>query len=451
MDLALEIILSNVLSIVIFVLFIYSAIVSLQENEKRAAKYFLLFAILVAVLFFIPFLLQKSIGREFALVLEIITASSLLVVFFPFSAKKVKVEMPIKKYDERDVMFSRNTLVPGTEKFETYYKDKPDKKNLDDKFRMKPGLLKKGTLFYHPFTFASAEANFFTVSALKEYIDGEKNVDKVEIKQDELTKYLKGWAKKLGAISVGITEMKDYHFYSHKGRGEIYGNEINNTHRFGIAFSFEMDKEMIDSAPQGTAVMESAQQYLVSGTVAVQIAAFIRELGYEAKAHIDGNYEVVCPLVARDAGLGEIGRMGLLMTPELGPRVRLSVVTTDIPLLVDELKQDDSMIDFCEKCKKCALVCPSHSISLTKRREIDGILRWKINSEACFTFWSAVGTDCGRCMSVCPYAHPNNLLHNFIRFGIKHFPVFRTIAVKLDDLFYGKRPTPKKFPDWISF
>ena len=47
-----------------------------------------------------------------------------------------------------------------------------------------------------------------------------------------------------------------------------------------------------------------------------------------ARAHIDGNYQVIAPLVARDAGLGTIGRMGLLMTPELGPRVRLAVVTT---------------------------------------------------------------------------------------------------------------------------
>ncbi|MFQ6103859.1 MAG: hypothetical protein ACE5OP_06150 [Candidatus Glassbacteria bacterium] len=52
----------------------------------------------------------------------------------------------------------------------------------------------------------------------------------------------------------------------------------------------------------------------------------IRNLGYPARTHIDGNYRVVCPLVARDAGIGEIGRMGLLMTPRLGPRVRIAVV-----------------------------------------------------------------------------------------------------------------------------
>ena len=31
--------------------------------------------------------------------------------------------------------------------------------------------------------------------------------------------------------------------------------------------------------------------------------------------------------------LGVIGRMGLLMTPDLGPRVRISVVSTNMPLI----------------------------------------------------------------------------------------------------------------------
>lgn len=101
------------------------------------------------------------------------------------------------------------------------------------------------------------------------------------------------------------------------------------------------------------------------------MATFIRNLGYEARAHIDGNYEVVCPLVARDAGLGELGRMGLLMTPRLGPRVRISVVTTNLPLVTDEPLNDYSVTDFCTICKKCADACPSQAISFAPQEEID--------------------------------------------------------------------------------
>ena len=83
-----------------------------------------------------------------------------------------------------------------------------------------------------------------------------------------------------------------------------------------------MDKQALDHAPHGPVVMESAQQYLSAAAIAVQAAAFIRRLGWPAEAHIDGNYQVICPLVARDAGLGEIGRMGLLMTPPRANGIR---------------------------------------------------------------------------------------------------------------------------------
>jgi reductive dehalogenase len=249
---------------------------------------------------------------------------------------------------------------------------------------------------------------------------------------------------------VGITELRDYHLYSHLGRNEPYGQPVDLNHSYAIALTVEMDKHMIDRAPYGPIVMESAQQYLVSGAIAVQIAEFIHALGYPARAHIDGNYRVVCPLVARDAGLGEIGRIGLLMTPELGPRVRLAVVTTDLPLISDERSRDHSVMDFCTKCQKCALVCPSRAISFDDRTEIDGVQRWQIDSEACFTYWCSVGTDCGRCVRACPYSHPNNALHNLVRLGVRSSPLFRTIAAKMDDLFYGRIPAPFALPGWMD-
>ena len=118
---------------------------------------------------------------------------------------------------------------------------------------------------------------------------------------------------------------------------------------------------------------------------------------------MDGDYRVICPLVARMRGLGEIGRMGLLMTPYHGPRVRIAVVTTDLELIPDEHIPDSSMIDFCTICGKCAENCPPKAISSGDRIEIDGALRWRIDSDMCYRYWSAMGTDCGRCMTVCPF------------------------------------------------
>jgi reductive dehalogenase len=247
---------------------------------------------------------------------------------------------------------------------------------------------------------------------------------------------------------VGFTGLEEYHLYSHKGRGPRAGQPISRKHKHAIAITVGMEHRMMQSAPQGSTLMESYDQYLRSGILALKLAAWITELGYEATAHIDGNYEVICPLVAADAGLGTIGRMGLLMTPRLGPRVRISVVTTNLPLAYEPVLPDRTTLHFCHQCKKCARVCPSSAIPEEPRKIIEGARRWQIDSERCYQYWTTSGTDCGRCIISCPYSHPDNAFHQFIRWGIKNNLLFRHLAIKLDDLFYGKKPAIKEMPDW---
>ena len=429
---------------VLVLLFVTMAIAFLLEKEKRPAFFSFLSSFLFLLLFVAFYYFSDDEKVYFASsFVGLITIISVLLLI-PFKNRKhIKPGRVKKQFDERDVMFSRVELVPGTEKFEDYYKRNPEKKVLDDKFREKPGLLSHNASQYHPLKFASAEANFMAVEAFVPFKKENVFTEKQKIKSKEASNYIKKWAKQIGAASVGITELKKQHLYSIKGRGKEYGNEIVQAHPFAIAFTVEMDKEMLDMAPASEAIMESSQQYLHSANIANQISLFIRNLGYSALAHFDGNYQLICPLVAKDAGLGEFGRMGLLMTPELGARVRIAVITTDLPLVTDEYKYEPSVIDFCTICKKCADNCPSRAISFKPMQEIDGVVRWKINHEACFTYWSITGTDCGKCIQVCPYAHPDNLMHNLVRKGIKNSYLFSNMALQMDDLFYGRKTDNK--------
>lgn len=61
--------------------------------------------------------------------------------------------------------------------------------------------------------------------------------------------------------------------------------------------------------------------------------------------------------VAREAGLGWIGRNNLLITPKFGSRVRLVSILTDIPLKPGEPVQRD-----CGDCRNCISLCPAHAI-----------------------------------------------------------------------------------------
>lgn len=436
---------------IFFGLFIYSFIVSLVEKETYAAKRFLCIAFIVALPYLLTFYLEFNYKDIIALIIILLPIITTIFFILPIKGtKKLKVDSPNSKYDERDIVFSRRRLKEGTEKFNEYYERRPENLEKDLNFKTKPGLLSEDSTNYNPLVYASAEATFFTVEQFIDKVDGEISAKKIDLTPETITHYLKKWAKHLGVKDIGITEVQEYHKYSYGGRSFNYGQEIQLNHKYAIAFSVEMDHYMTATGPLAPTVLESAQQYLNAGSIAIQLATFLRNIGHSSRAHIDGNYQVLCPLVARDAGLGEIGRMGLLITPNLGPRVRLAVVTTDTPLIIDTVKEDKSVIDFCNKCMKCAEVCPSNSISFEDRKIINGVERWQIDASSCFTFWCTNGTDCGKCMSVCPYSHPSNLLHNFIRFGIRNNIYFRKLAILLDDYFYGKKPLSKPIPKWME-
>jgi len=63
--------------------------------------------------------------------------------------------------------------------------------------------------------------------------------------------------------------------------------------------------------------------------VATSLAEFIRLLGHDAIPA--GNDMALSIPLAVDAGLGELGRNGLLITKEFGPRLRLCKVFTNLP------------------------------------------------------------------------------------------------------------------------
>ena len=394
-----------------------------------------------------------------------IVAGLLLLLFFPFSAaNRFTYRPPAGRVHEADSVLSRRVLEPGTRAYMDYYTTHPGFKDPDDRSRSAPGLLSTLSRYYHPGTFAAARANFRIIESLG-LIRSQPSIYKDPMLPDpdtggagprgnpdpaKTTTFIIEWLKRSGAHSVGITQLQPYHLYSHKGRGPLSGQPVVNNHSTAIAITVEMDHRMMRSAPAGTSVMESSEQYLRAGTLALKLAAFIRELGFDSTAHIDGNYEVICPLVAVDAGLGTIGRMGLLMTPGLGPRVRISVVTTDLVLTYSSAATDRTALHFCHLCRKCADNCPAAAIPDGPRSRQEGSLRWKIDSEKCYHFWTLSGTDCGRCITVCPYSHRDNWFHRFVRWGIKNNLFFRHLAIKLDDIFYGHRPSISPLPGWAD-
>ncbi len=444
--------------VVCFILFFPSAFLlyaffqSALELERRATTrlgfLFLAWVIVIAVIVIWP---EQVLRDNLLIGAALLIIAVAIVLLFPWPEKGWSWSRgKPDRIDERNIMFSRTELIPGSDRYNSYYQEFPEHKELDDHFRKYPGLLSAESSFYNPWLFGAADAAFFTVESLHPKTDGPVNKAKLDQDPEDVSNFIANWASELGCHSLGITTLQDHHLYHTGGRKHNYGEEVENSHAFAIAFTVEMDFQRVRSAPRGPIIMESSAQYLKSGTIAVQLAAFIRSVGYSARAHIDGKYQVRCPEVAKDAGLGELGRMSLLMTPNLGPRVRIGVVTTDMPLTVSQPRPDTSLLKFCRICKKCAETCPSQALSYDDPKEVGGTKQWVVNQEACFTYWCKIGTDCGRCISVCPYSHPDNLLHKVVRVLIKSSSLFRPFAVKMDNWLYGRKPPEKELPGWMK-
>jgi hypothetical protein len=72
--------------------------------------------------------------------------------------------------------------------------------------------------------------------------------------------------------------MKPEFYYSHRGRHREHYGKNNRSTSFGIAFAVEIKKDMIDSAPAMTAMVESSRTYLKAATIGLSISYFIRSL-----------------------------------------------------------------------------------------------------------------------------------------------------------------------------
>lgn len=389
------------------------------------------------------------------LFLFVVTALVILIALFRNSKpESIRIPGPQRRIDERDAIFHRfYRLQPGTADFKTYYQQHPEKKEFDDAVRAMPSLAAPGSKSYHPLVSPFVDATFDVVEKLTGSLDWgplPKNSVPMQASAGEFTRRVKGFARYLGADLVGATRLNPAYVYSHIGRSPgTWGAPITLNHPFALAFAVKMRHDMIRRAPETPELIETAHKYIDAAKIGVAVAGYIRQLGYEARAHADGNYRVLCIPIAADAGLGEPGRLGLLITPQFGPRIRLSVVTTTMPLVPDK-PIHFGVQHFCTICKKCAENCPSGSIDGGEKKVYSGVEKWQSDQESCYRFWRKQGTDCAVCINVCPYSYPNTLLHKIMRWFVRRNNLSRRLAFRGDLFFYGRRPkNTHALPDWL--
>jgi formate hydrogenlyase subunit 6/NADH:ubiquinone oxidoreductase subunit I len=311
----------------------------------------------------------------------------------------------MRRSDERDVMFVRARYEKGASDFNEYYSRNPEKLEMDNEIRSMAQPFSEGTATFHPQIAPFGDAGFMLLDQIKMLDTYQKSDLQTEVDALEVSKQIKNMLVYLGAADVGFTGIDLNDLYSHRGRMGEYGKEIIETLPGGIVIVYEMDKECVNRAPQLEQGIEVVKAYMQLATMGLWLTNYIKLLGYDAKAHIDGNYMAFLPPIAEKAGLGEVGRMTTLVHQKYGPRVRLALITTDLPLVFDK-PNTFGLKEFCDVCNRCSKTCPGKAISPESIGEISGkkVEGWSINQEECYKVWRRVGTDCGVCLSVCPFS-----------------------------------------------
>jgi len=213
-------------------------------------------------------------------------------------------------------------------------------------------------------------------------------------------------ARMFGAAGVGIARIDRRWIYACDRNGSAV--EIPDEYEFAIVMIIRMDPKAIGKSPAFAACAETGLAYSRMTSCIGSLAEYIRSLGYCA-IPMCNDTALSIPL-AIDAGLGEMGRNGLLITPGHGPCVRICKVFTDIPLKADK-PIEFGVADFCRKCKKCAHACQADAIGAEEEPSFDtacpsnnpGILRWTVDHDRCYGFWLENGGDCSSCIAACPF------------------------------------------------
>ena len=227
---------------------------------------------------------------------------------------------------------------------------------------------------------------------------------------DDVHNKIKGLALTGGAFKVGVADIRPLNELT-------VGDPTTFDFPSAVSFAVEIPAAAVMSARESPSEeMREAYKYCNKKLKAIgmQMVEALGSAGHKAR-FVDPSERVdperlLGPIshkaIARLSGLGWIGKNGLLMSEEYGPRFRMGTVLTDMPVPMNPSMLDDD----CGDCTMCIDMCPTNSlkgsVDLKGRSwDRDEVIDW----EKCGRYEKALIGDgsrpekaCGKCIAVCP-------------------------------------------------
>jgi len=192
-------------------------------------------------------------------------------------------------------------------------------------------------------------------------------------------------------------------------------SEVEEAARQGCQYGISIATALTALPSLGQASKEYYNEYWRVSNLLKETSQYladkIKEAGYNAVSlagqKISDRYRTPLPFktLATRAGLGWIGKSGVLITKEYGNAIRLNGVLTSMPLQTGTPINES----LCGSCTECVTHCPGKAIKgilwnvHTDRDElVDPFACQRIITERGKRFGVDVAT-CGICLSICPW------------------------------------------------
>lgn len=384
----------------------------------------------------------------------------------------------VERFDQKYQMFNRPSWDPELKgllkdwSFAGEVKGKPGYTLLDHALQRASWSGTQLTLFNmskpNPSSMSKAIMAAMAASYSRMQPPGSKRPERTKIDVGEpqmITRDIKKVATYFGADLVGICRLERRWVYSHTYEeagldetggsetviGESKPQEMPDEFQYAVVMGFQEEYDMIKHFPTYIADTATGMGYSRMAIANAFLSSFIQNLGFKAIDCSINDVALSIPM-AMQAGLGDLGRNGLLITPPFGPRLRLSKVITDLPLVADT-PVDFGVTEFCTVCQKCVDLCPSRAITPGERTtepnnvsNAAGELKWRVNAEKCRMYWAQANKSCTICIACCPYNKPNTWFHRSVRWFADNVRWIDSLCVWADDLLgYGRAVKAENF------
>jgi reductive dehalogenase len=343
--------------------------------------------------------------------------------------------------------------------------------------------LQHNTISHDPFIRVSAPNHFadrrhFLTNVVNQASKGKTSSKRVEVKDAAaMARHIKAVAKYMGADIVTIAAAHPSFMYA--GNRYVQDGTAEDAHEkdtpeqlcqrfpFLVFATTAWPYETLQAHRHHIGDSAYHVSQMKGNMILKSLEGYIKELGYTALRGV-ANPQAT----ALSSGAGELGRNGLVISEKYGARVHMpDPIMTDLPLVADK-PVDIGVSDFCGVCKKCAVTCPTNSITFDDRdpdngkqltRDVsgygvyNGVQKFKINWKTCYAlrpytheYWSS----CLTCAAICPFTKPDKWWHTAAITWLKSTPhAMRPLVVKtlkaIDDKFWGT--IKNKRVRWVGY